>query len=436
MCTWHSRVGAMFSRLLDLPTSITNPAPEERVKSVLRDNAPTNPLESKILKGKYPEDVEFGRVQTPPAVDLWKYVTERVPTDIGLNTRSGNITLGSMLHKGEKSAVYGIVNNPNYVIKYNRYTPGKYILEPIDPILREAHFLEMVNKIPGLTNKLLFYSAAAPSPAVVGKLTADKSPQPNQTVRYMITEKVGKSLEQYRNVHGGVIGVKDAVKIGIEMMNLVQQLHREFNVIHGDVHPGNFAVDPKTGRLVMIDFGHSRIVDMKDFPEGEFTPIHAQVKNKDQTALYTRVIQSQWEDRFLVSSFRDDIYRVLFSMAFMIHGYPMDDMIRRMCTRVRETTLIGERRLLEGLYYEIKSRDNFFDADVFKTSLSTSQFKDIEPFPARLPDEILSHFERTLHILRQTQISQKPNYEGIINELQIILIDIDQSSTENVDFGL
>ncbi len=332
-----------------------------------------------------------------PSAALWSTKQESVPSVL---FATPTIELGKNLFYGPKAAVYEIAHHPDWVIKYNRFEEGKYVREPVDPVLREAFFLEYL-KSDHVTNGLLYYSGALEGDVMgKGKLpsSSDAVRPYRSRVRYIITEKIGRTLADYRG--NGTVRVEAAARLGIQMMGLLERLHAR-NVIHGDLHLGNlgFSFD---GRLVLIDFGMARIVDpLFDFSSGgETTPrdrMYRHLVGWNDFVGCTDPFQSQWEDRYILASFRDDVYRALFAVASLATG--IDRELEPVCALWRmcsDSNCLGAERLrLQDEYMRIKE-GNFLEG---KTEL------------------VVAHFARALELVRTTPIASKPDYDAIAEEL-------------------
>jgi serine/threonine protein kinase len=336
----------------------------------------------------------------------------------------------------------GVFNLPHeagdaWVIKYHRYCPDPSI-DPIDPTVVEAFFLKDLESIPGLTHKLIYFSAPIDEPQQVGKLAAvgghcdDAGTRPK--VRFMITEKVGISVSKFAENMGGTVSVRVAVKIGIQMIKLLEKLHTQKGYIHGDGHYGNYAVHPTTGNLILIDFGRSRLVNPGvDFAQGEDTPQPGIVPTPpgSRDSVWCHTYLSQWESRYRKPSFRDDVYRAFINVAILMYGDRLFDGINQMC---RGIDAYYKRRFQSGMrasqfkwedcYLDYKERVNMFDGLMAKFAASPDVPVGI---PFRLSTLVrdtalerheaveIGHFEDALKILRDTRIKDKPRYRAIVS---------------------
>jgi hypothetical protein len=99
--------------------------------------------------------------------------------------------------------------------------------------------------------------------------------------------------------------------IGIKLLNILEKLHNQGGVVHGDIHTGNVCLSESDDeKLVLIDFARARFV------------------SETQTDERIRASQS-WNDAFLspweidgfISSRRDDVFRALLVTAVLINGH-------------------------------------------------------------------------------------------------------------------
>ncbi len=395
---------------------------------------------------------EFGRIRAIPSQFHWTFQREIMPEGI-FPSESGRFAfiepLGRCLFRGPKWAVFELPNQPNATIKYSRYERGKIGAERYDPILREAHYLKLLEDVPDLANRVLYYSGPIQSPAVDGKLRAEigKSstafPGGLALVRYIITERVGLNLAEYRTWNHGMVNPDVAVKLGIQMIRLLQRLHEAKNAIHGSVSLKSFAVSLKTGNLIMTDFEKARIVDPNfDFVNGEDTS----TAGSSTPVINCRAVQSQWEDRSIMPSFRDDVYRVLISVAMFIHGYAFDNYFTDICEYLYYYYAMHQpdaQWYMQEHYRNMKEKSNFFNSEPFLTELdliprrpllikNALQGTELEA----KSEDVLVHFEKALRVLRATRIHEKPNYEAIIAELSEIVKMADGTPEANTDVDL
>jgi serine/threonine protein kinase len=268
----------------------------------------------------------------------------------------GFLAFGSILGgtKG-KSRVYAISGHGDrWAIKY-QVDCGDTYYQRFDPVENEGKFLQMLNGS-GITNELLYYSSGVefdntiPVSSPFGKIghvervcTSRFNTRSTPLLRYLVTEKVGMSLHT-----SGQIPVGRAIELSIQMLDLIEQLHN-LNIIHGDVHPGNFAfslTDPT--KLLMIDFGRAEVMGGGRLPH---PPTF-------EGAIYCEAYASAWESRRLPQSFRDDLYRMFISIGRMIYGPKYTEALQSICFKNK----------YRDEYVRVKETDNILDIE-FKVSM-------------------------------------------------------------------
>lgn len=70
--------------------------------------------------------------------------------------------------------------------------------------------------------------------------------------RYLVLELLGQSLSSL-----GTISLKNALALGVQMIQLVQSLHDNY-LLHRDIKTSNLLFGHKTNKLYLIDFGFSK----------------------------------------------------------------------------------------------------------------------------------------------------------------------------------
>jgi serine/threonine protein kinase len=120
-------------------------------------------------------------------------------------------------------------------------------------------------------------------------------------------------------------------------------MHTQIDVIHGDIHPGNVAID-QVGRMVLIDFGEAKF---------------GHIRNRDFVTKQAKLVcdewNSVWESRNQVSSYRD-VYRAVLIIATLIHGASLLESIAETCYMYIDVD--GDET---SYYMQIKQELNFFD---------------------------------------------------------------------------
>ena len=75
----------------------------------------------------------------------------------------------------------------------------------------------------------------------------------------MIMQLLGKDLDELQKENGGTFDANTVLKIGIEIINLLENLHKT-GFIHRDIKPNNFmsGIEKDANKLFIMDFGLSK----------------------------------------------------------------------------------------------------------------------------------------------------------------------------------
>ena len=77
------------------------------------------------------------------------------------------------------------------------------------------------------------------------------------TYNVLVMEKMGPSLEKLFNNLNKCFSKKTIFLLTIELLEILDFLHNH-GIVHRDIKPANFVINPKNGRLSIIDFGLSK----------------------------------------------------------------------------------------------------------------------------------------------------------------------------------
>lgn len=97
-----------------------------------------------------------------------------------------------------------------------------------------------------------------------------------QGLTYLILENLGMSLRTFQENHtSGILPLNEVGKLGIEMLNAIQNFH-EKGFVHRDIKPSNFVFRgrPDQLRVCLIDYG---LAKRWRSPEGEVYPAREHV---------------------------------------------------------------------------------------------------------------------------------------------------------------
>ena len=125
-------------------------------------------------------------------------------------------------------------------------------------------------------------------------------------VRYMVMERVGKCLNAHK-LAASPVSPPEAIRIGIEVIGMLQRLHNDAGIIHGDLHSGNVCrrlEEPHS--LVFIDFGFASSVTQERDGAGARFEAHPAL--------------SPWELEGHATARRDDVFKAVFLTAELMIG--------------------------------------------------------------------------------------------------------------------
>jgi hypothetical protein len=313
-------------------------------------------------------------------------------------TPFGVMTLGQTIHRGMHSTVYAIKEFPNLLIKYQAHC--RDLDTEVHPLLLDAWHTNASSAI-GVSPIIHFISPPARlCHALVGKCAFTMSRDDlvdcrddDGVLRYMIMEKLeGKSLHNFRMKAfastNGAMDFNTAISIGIELIRLIQRLHEEIHIVHGDIHSPNVMIKKSNEtefELKLIDFGLSFNISNVSLPENIVKP----------RGFWYHELYTIWQIEGFDWGPRDDVMRAIQTIAHLMHPYGYFDM---------------ERRLAEQGYRNLKSWK--LTSNWFITS-SLDPVMALKIGGAR-KGWIYALLDHILRIGRNMQINQRPPYEEII----------------------
>jgi len=258
------------------------------------------------------------RVHSQPSWYKWSTLTqEYIPKCLIDESYKGNEKVlvhlsENPIHRAGPTGVFSINEMPDTVIKYHLYC--KSDLDYLDAIVLESFFMEKLARA-GICPRVHYYSdymqRIPHHPLIpqllVGKVKRRKCRRSHQpaNIRFMIMDKVGISVGSWARYHNPTF--INVMRAGAQMIVLLKKLH-SWNVLHGDAHWGNFAFKSgKTGDLVLLDFGRSRIINEAVDYAANGGKIQRFCKNVDNLHIFN----SKWEMKSCNPAFRDDVYRAV-----------------------------------------------------------------------------------------------------------------------------
>ncbi len=411
------------------------PVDIHRVPRMLPFPASDEEATSFFMSDEWQNIDQFGQPRVTPSHARWNTLTELVPVWL-FPTDEINIS-PVRLGKSTFSVVYPIARSRNmWAIKYHAYCADSF---PVDPMLREAYFLELISRLaPGeIANRFLYFSAGREvanvgesSPKMI--LTDGACPGSSKApvVRFIISERTGETLWNYMTPSGvanakpTALPFREAVSLGISTIRLVQKLHA-LNIVHGDIHLANIAFTRRNvfssqqhrSDLVLIDFERARIAESASTaPEAvpeHFLPMffcHGYFSVWEAVGAKHPITHEIWERK---PAFRDDVYRALFTMSMLIHGISAKQIPEALCSNANKDEL---RKAFQYRAYE-----NWFDVPdiqvpdgtIYSLSLRDKLPSDLVPFYAH----IRNTFAQVLAHVRNIRFRGQPDYMYLIELL-------------------
>lgn len=126
-------------------------------------------------------------------------------------------------------------------------------------------------------------------------------------VDVMILEDCGKSLSFYLSKYKKLT-IQNVYICAIQTLNCLKALH-QFNIVHGDVKPGNFVV--RNGKIVLIDFGLSSVYII----EGQHRPF-GYTRGFCGTVQYASI----YAHHLILASRRDDLLSLVYVLIKLLRG--------------------------------------------------------------------------------------------------------------------
>lgn len=325
---------------------------------------------------------------------------------------------------GKHTSVFNIANDPEKVIRYHLHCQPLMTYQ-LDETIVDYWFLKRLESS-GIVPKVYYYSAPLMSPPVGLAKTALSISERKDTLpslRYVVMEKVGPSIHRYvSKLPYGRASFTDAIRIGGQMIGLAETLHA-YSIIHGDAHLGNFAIH--NGKIIMIDFGRAKIMSSSELSER-----HCHLKR--DFSLGPRI--SPWEMQKYLTSYRDDIYRIIQGIAFNIYG---NDYTRYM-EHIYDLNAIPNEYVSEFIDYivDLKMYGNCFDISQWdtnyrfprdmKTSFSLDGIVEVEKI-----DEVKRLFKEIMQEVLKVDVFSKPDYSSIRRKLVNILNIVEETDSSD-----
>ena len=321
---------------------------------------------------------------------------ENVPSSF---IESGIITLGPLIGESKSSRVFSIIENDRTVIKYQSNCEDRYRSHPLT---REYMIMQRISDL-GISPRVYSLSDGVyldpsneriPSKANTGAYRNCKKPNP--TLRYLIMERVGESLNDYVESNGP-LSVNESIRIGCQLIQHLQKLH-SLDIVHGDIFQRNvcFKDSGDLQNLVMIDFGRSIIV--------------SRTSAVARSYISTFPLFTHWEMQGYRSSYRDDLFRVLQLMAYLMNGSKyMTDLFILSSTPFEDDT--------DPPIMSFKERGFIFELNGLKPI--TEAIHDVN-----VRSTVKQGLRQVLDFTRSLKLDQLPDYDSILATMQP-LIDLE-----------
>jgi serine/threonine protein kinase len=135
----------------------------------------------------------------------------------------------------------------------------------------------------------------------------------SEKMKYLVSEALGKSLQDLLVKCGGSFSLKTVIMIGFQILNRIEFLHGH-QYIHRDIKPSNFliGIGNKKNTIYLVDFGLS-----KEYCERDGTHIEY-LKNK----AYVGTIRYMSVNchKGVETARRDDMYSYIYMLFFLYYG--------------------------------------------------------------------------------------------------------------------
>jgi hypothetical protein len=220
-------------------------------------------------------------------------------------------------------------------------------------------------------------------------------------------------------------GIADIFRMGIDMVHLIQTVHSQ-NIIHGDIDWDSFVCQhakPSCGHLRILGFDRAKIFNAEEIERevtargergGCFVEHHA--------VFYTSVWLSPWEMRDCVTSLRDDVYRVMLVLGFLIHGDMYNEYMRFLTAAKMWNFRPDLARTLVGHYVNAKDSGDVFEVNPIVWKELAPHFKIFKPrvdgmamtLESIMPGKaqlVRAKLRRLMAVVIGGSISEDPNLE-------------------------
>ena len=233
--------------------------------------------------------------------------------DFLLDDEEVRLPLGDLIATTNFATVFGFASRDDLAIKYSADCD---MLDVVHPLLRDGWFLDRLKD----TNIVPAVYFVSPASGMISEITSktmfemsdterERCVRDKRSVRFMVMERIQMNLHAYVNAQGP--SVKLAITVLRWLLSALEVMH-EMDIIHGDIHSGNVVIRRESNRLALIDFGlaaHREEIELND-PQ-PWHPMEVERYN---------CLHTHWELQGYRKSYRDDLFKTLLLVSFLIHG--------------------------------------------------------------------------------------------------------------------
>ena len=249
------------------------------------------------------------------------------------STPFGDVTLDKLIYNGPMSALYTLEDYPNVIIKYVAHCDTG---RAPHPLIQEYHYMTEASTHGLAPNAIFLSPPSLICEERIGKCAftmPDKSLEfcrdnQKRTLRYFIMQKHhGLSLHEFRfrmlQSKDGQVGVRNAAVMGYFIIDLLEKIHMDAKIVHGDVHLPNIMVTQEKGspypKLQLIDFGRAFRRPETNLKEG---PI---IGHRTAFTGLIHPLYTNWQMRGHQWSARDDILKTAQIVAQLMQPFAYTD---------------------------------------------------------------------------------------------------------------
>jgi hypothetical protein len=241
-------------------------------------------------------------------------------------TPFGELRLGSIVAQTGEGIIFNLPQVPELLIKYqanclelsDNYADDDSVVHPL--ILDSAYGAQAGRHNVGMD--VVFVSPPARMcPTATGKcafaglseIQYEGCRQEGGSIRYILMKRsLGITLDTFRVAYGGSLPFNVAMNVGATTVELLQNLHLNASIIHGDIHENNIMVECMGNTtdylaLTLIDFGRANRVVR--YPES----------TRLRGPVYSHFMHTQWQIDGHYWAPRDDVLKTIHMIARLVY---------------------------------------------------------------------------------------------------------------------